>query len=71
MATNDEVSQYLKTVDFPASKEEIVRAAKRAGAPESVRKALQSMPAVAYYSKDEVLRWAGTSVAPKVKPVGG
>jgi Protein of unknown function (DUF2795) len=64
MATTDEVLGYLDPVDFPAGKDEIVRGAERAGAPEDVLKALRAMPPVDYRSKAEVAQSARTDTAP-------
>jgi hypothetical protein len=58
MATNAEVVKYLTTVDFPATKDDLVRDAEANGAPEDVVKALRAMPPVDYRSKDEVERSA-------------
>jgi hypothetical protein len=58
MATNEQVVEYLVTVDFPASRDEIVRDAERNGAPEDVLKALRAMPPEEYGSKAEVQRSA-------------
>ena len=58
MASNAEVVQYLVTVDFPATKDELVRDAERNGAPDDVLKALRAMPPVEYRSKAEVERSA-------------
>ena len=61
MTTAQDVREYLKTVDFPADKDAIVRAAEEIGAPEDVVKALRAMPPeVEYANKDEVLRSAHT-----------
>lgn len=61
MTTAQDVREYLKTVDFPADKDAIVRAAEDSGAPEGVVKALRAMPPeVEYANKDEVLRSAHT-----------
>ena len=63
MVTNDEVRRCLKTMDFPATRDDIVREAERLGAPEEVLKALRGMPPVEYRNKDEVLRSAKTEIA--------
>ena len=66
MASNEQVVQYLTTVDFPASKDALVRDAERNGAPEDVVKALRAMPPVEYGSKAEVQRSAlRTEVEPE------
>lgn len=70
MATNEQVVQYLVAVDFPATKDALVREAERNGAPEDVVKALRAIPAVEYASKDEVQRSAlHTDVEPN-QPAG-
>ena len=58
MVSEAEIAKYLGTVDFPATREEIVQEAARQGAPEDVLKALRRMPPVDYRSKAEVLRSA-------------
>jgi hypothetical protein len=63
MVTTAEVMPYLKTVDFPAMKEDILREAAKLGAPEDVLKALLGMPPVDYHNKEEVLRSAKTEIA--------
>ena len=63
MVTNDEVRPYLETVDFPATRDAIVREAERLGAPEPVLTALRGMPPVDYHNKEEVLRSAKTRIA--------
>jgi hypothetical protein len=69
MATNEHVVQYLDTVDFPATKDELVRDVERNGAPDDVVKALRAMPPVEYASKAEVERSAlRTDVEPEQPP---
>jgi hypothetical protein len=63
MVTTDEVRPYLNTVDFPATRDDIVREAAKLGAPEGVLKALRGMPPVDYHNKEEVLRSAKTEIA--------
>lgn len=60
MATANDVKKFLKMVDFPASRDDIVKSAQDEGAPEEVVKALRGMPPVDYGNKDEVLRSAHT-----------
>jgi hypothetical protein len=67
VVTRGELEPYLATVEFPADRSEIVRAARRLGAPEPVRQALRALPPVAYSSKDEVLRSARTRPAPAAR----
>jgi hypothetical protein len=66
MATNAEVFKYLEAVDFPADRDEIVAEAERAGAPSTVLRALRAMPPVSYDNRNEVLKSAGTELAPEV-----
>jgi hypothetical protein len=51
-----EVLGALKDVDFPADKDELVTAARSAGAPEEVVKALRGIPPERYASREEVAR---------------
>jgi hypothetical protein len=66
MVTNAEVFKYLETVDFPAGKDTIVAEAERLGAPASILRALRAMPPVEYGNRNEVLKSAGTELAPEV-----
>ncbi|ROT29748.1 DUF2795 domain-containing protein [Micromonospora sp. HM5-17] len=68
MVTNADVLRYLRSMDFPAPKEDIVREAERAGAPPEVLRALRAMPPVEYGSTEEVARSAATDRAPEVTP---
>jgi hypothetical protein len=65
MATNAEVFKYLDTLDFPAGKEDILAEAERLGAPHGVQQALRALPPVVYANRDEVIRSAGTELAPE------
>ena len=58
MVSEAEIAKHLGTVDFPATRDEIVQEAERQGAPEEVLKALRRMPPVDYRSRAEVLRSA-------------
>jgi hypothetical protein len=58
MVSEAEIAKHLGTVDFPATRDEIVQEAERQGAPEDVLKALRGMPPVDYGSRAEVLRSA-------------
>jgi len=58
MVSEAEIAKYLGTVDFPATRDEIVQEAGRQSAPEEVLKALRRMPPVDYRSKAEVIRSA-------------
>lgn len=64
MASAEEVVQYLEDVDFPAHRDDLVRAAEQAGAPEDVIKALRAMPPEEYGNKAEVMRSAHTPAEP-------
>ncbi|HEY8533846.1 MAG TPA: DUF2795 domain-containing protein [Micromonospora sp.] len=66
--TNEEVLRYLKSLDFPLDKEEIVRQVEQQGAPESVVKALRALPPMDYRNKTEVVRSAATAIAPEMSP---
>lgn len=68
MVTNDEVLRYLERMDFPASKEDIVREAEQEGASKDVLRALRAMPPVDYGNRNEVARSAGTDLAPEKTP---
>lgn len=68
MVTNAEVLRYLTSLDFPASKDDIVAEAERAGAPHDVLRALRAMPPVDYGNVNEVARSAGTNSNPEVTP---
>src|SRR5699024_12654223 len=50
----DELKEWLGGVDFPASKEALVRHAQHQGAPEHVIEALQSIPATTYENRDQL-----------------
>jgi hypothetical protein len=68
MASADEVVAYLDDVDFPAHRDDLVRAAEQAGAPQDVIKALRGMPPEDYGSKAEVMRSAHTPAEPDQDP---
>ena len=70
MASNEQVVQYLVTVDFPATKDELVRDAERNRAPEDVLKALRAMPPVEYANKAEVQRSALRTAVESERPAG-
>lgn len=55
-ASPDEVKRALKNVDFPATKEELIRAAEAAGAPGNVIAALRAVPPEEYANRAEVAR---------------
>lgn len=66
MATDTDVLRYLTTVDFPAGKAAILRAAEEAGAPYDVLRALRALPPVEYANTAEVARSAGTEPTPQL-----
>jgi Protein of unknown function (DUF2795) len=68
MATTEDVLRYLNAVDFPASKQEIIREAQRERAPKDVLTALRAMPPVDYRNKAEVAASAATEIAPELTP---
>jgi hypothetical protein len=68
MVSAEQVVEYLDRVDFPAHRDDLVRAAEQAGAPEEVIKALRGMPPEEYASKDEVIRSAHTPAEPDQDP---
>ena len=55
-ASPDEVKRALNNVDFPATKEELIRAAEAAGAPGNVVAALRAIPPEEYANRAEVAR---------------
>src|SRR3954462_3516644 len=54
--TVQEVLAALGDVDFPAGKEDLLAAARAAGASEEVQKALRGIPPDEYANRDEVTR---------------
>jgi hypothetical protein len=54
--STDQLRQALRDVDFPASKDELVRAAQAAGAPGEVIRALRAIPPEEYANREEVAR---------------
>lgn len=68
MVTGGEVLRYLESMDFPADKQDIVRAAEKEGAPPEVLRALRALPPVDYANRAEVARSAGTDAAPDESP---
>jgi hypothetical protein len=55
-ASPDEVKRALKYVDFPAAKDELIRAAEAARAPDHVIAALRAIPPEEYANREEVIR---------------
>jgi hypothetical protein len=61
--TTEQVLKALRNVDFPASKEELIQVAIRAGAPEEVIHALRAIPPEQYASRAEVARSVPVDIA--------
>lgn len=68
MASSTDVLNYLNALDYPAGKDDILREAQRAGAPRDVLRALAALPPVDYRNSAEVVRSAGTDIAPEETP---
>jgi hypothetical protein len=66
--TSDEVIRYLGDVDFPAGKEDLLRAADAAGAPQEVLGALRAIPPEQYANRAEVARSVPTDPAADLHP---
>ncbi len=56
------VVQYLKGVDMPASKEEIIEVANRNHAPQDVIDILQQLPDQIYQQMDDIWRAVGKRI---------
>jgi hypothetical protein len=54
--SNDQLRQALRDVDFPAGKDELIRAAQAACAPGEVIRALRAIPPEEYANREEVAR---------------
>ena len=54
--TLDEVFEPLNDLDYPASKEEVVRYAESRGAPEEVLRVVRALPLGDYASRAELAR---------------
>ena len=59
--TLEEVFEPLDDLDYPASKQEVVRHAETRGAPEEVLKTLRALPLGDYASRTELTRSLDTS----------
>lgn len=68
MVSSTDVLSYLSALDYPAGKDDILREARRAGAPGEVLRALAALPPVDYRDGAEVARSARTDVAPEETP---
>jgi hypothetical protein len=55
-ASPDEVKRALKYADFPAAKDDLIRAAEAARAPDHVITALRAIPPEEYANREEVIR---------------
>lgn len=55
-ANLEDVLSALRSVDFPAAKDDLIRAAQAARAPADVIKALRAIPPVEYANREEVAR---------------
>ena len=51
----DEAKQYIKGVEYPASKDEIISSAESNGAPESVVEAIGRLPTPEFASAEDVV----------------
>ena len=52
--STDQLRQALRDVDFPAGKDELIRAAQASGAPDEVIRALRAIPPEEYANRQEV-----------------
>ncbi|MEZ5125101.1 MAG: DUF2795 domain-containing protein [Thermoleophilia bacterium] len=58
----DEIARYLEHLQLPASKNEVVHAAKKAGAPKEIWKALdKQLPWLTFQHLDDILQPLGLS----------
>jgi hypothetical protein len=62
-ASPEEVLHALKSVDYPATKDQLLRAAQAAGASEEVIRALRAIPPVEYTGREELARSVPTDPA--------
>jgi hypothetical protein len=60
----DEVVRAIRDVDFPAGKDQLLRAARERGAPGEVLDALRALPPEEYASRAEVARSVPVDPAP-------
>jgi len=49
-----DVRKYIRDVDYPATRDDILRAAEKSGADGEMREALKSLPRVDFETSDEV-----------------
>jgi hypothetical protein len=61
-AIEADVRKYLRYVDFPATRDDILRMAEKAGADEALREALKSLPLTDFETPDEVTAALGKTL---------
>ena len=66
--STDQLRQVLRDVDFPAAKDELIRAAHAAGAPGEVIRALRAIPPEEYANRQEVARSVPNDPAEELQP---
>jgi hypothetical protein len=66
--STDQLRQALRDVDFPAGKDELIRAAQAAGAPGEVIRALRAIPPEEYANREEVARSVPKDPAEELQP---
>ena len=64
----DQLRQALRDVDFPAGKDELIRAAQASGAPDEVIRALRTIPPEEYVNREEVARSVPKDPAEELQP---
>lgn len=65
MVSATEVLRHLTDLDYPAQRDDVIRAAQRQGAPPEVVKALRGLPLVSYRNDREIVRSADLDPAPE------
>ncbi|MBO4208566.1 DUF2795 domain-containing protein [Micromonospora echinofusca] len=65
MVSDTQVLRYLSGLDYPASKDDVLREAEREGAPHDVLRALRALPPVDYANGNQVARSARIDPAPE------
>ena len=68
--STDQLRQALRDVDFPAGKDELIRAAQASGAPGEVIRALRAIPPEEYANREEVARSVPKDPAEELGPAG-
>jgi hypothetical protein len=66
--SNDQLREAPAHVDFPAGKDELIRAAQAAGAPGEVIRALRAIPPEEYANRQEVARSVPKDPAEELQP---